>query len=154
MTNTKRKASVAKVITKKSTKTTKNSNKKNTILNKTIKNSKDISSKNTNKETLKNLDKPFTRTQQITHLADTTNLSKKDITNVMGSLEQMISSHLKQLGEISVGGLMKLTITKRPATKAKEGINPFTGQPTIFKAKPAKKVVKIRALKKMKDMVM
>lgn len=151
MTNTKRKASVAKVITKKSTK---NSNKKNTILNKTIKNSKDISSKNTNKETLKNLDKPFTRTQQITHLADTTNLSKKDITNVMGSLEQMISSHLKQLGEISVGGLMKLTITKRPATKAKEGINPFTGQPTIFKAKPAKKVVKIRALKKMKDMVM
>lgn len=151
MTNTKRKASVAKVITKKSTK---NSNKKNTILNKTIKNSKDISSKTTNKETLKNLDKPFTRTQQITHLADTTNLSKKDITNVMGSLEQMISSHLKQLGEISVGGLMKLTITKRPATKAKEGINPFTGQPTIFKAKPAKKVVKIRALKKMKDMVM
>lgn len=151
MTNTKRKASVAKIITKKPTK---NSNKKNTILNKTIKNSKDISSKNTNKETLKNLDKPFTRTQQIAHLADTTNLSKKDITNVIGSLEQMISSHLKQLGEISVGGLMKLTITKRPATKAKEGINPFTGQPTIFKAKPAKKVVKIRALKKMKDMVM
>lgn len=151
MTNTKRKASVAKINTKKPTK---NSNKKNTILNKTIKNSRDISSKNTNKETLKNLDRPFTRTQQITHLADTTNLSKKDITNVIGSLEQMISSHLKQLGEISVGGLMKLTITKRPATKAKEGINPFTGQPTIFKAKPAKKVVKIRALKKMKDMVM
>lgn len=152
MTNTKRKASVAKIATKKSTK---NSNKKSTLFNKTIKNSKDTSSKSTTttKETLKNLNKPFTRTQQIAHLADITNLSKKDIANVIGSLEQMISSHLKQLGEISVGGLMKLTVTKRPATKAKEGINPFTGQPTIFKAKPAKKVVKIRALKKMKDMV-
>ena len=65
----------------------------------------------------------------------------------------MIAFHLKNLEEISIAGLMKIIVIKKPATKAREGINPFTGQPTIFKAKPAKKVVKIRALKKVKDMV-
>ncbi len=107
-----------------------------------------------NKETLKNLSKPLTRTQQVAHLADTTGLAKKDVALLMDSLESTISHHLKSLGEISIGGLMKLMVIKKPATKAREGINPFTGQPTIFKAKPAKKVVKIRALKKVKDMVL
>ena len=106
-----------------------------------------------NKDLLKSLSKPFTRTQQVAHLASTNNLPKKDVALVMNSLEQMIAHHLKNLGEISIGGLMKLIVIKKPATKAREGINPFTGQPTIFKAKPAKKVVKIRALKKVKDMV-
>ncbi|MGD0465315.1 MAG: HU family DNA-binding protein [Gammaproteobacteria bacterium] len=105
------------------------------------------------KDLLKNLSKPLTRTQQIAHIASTNNLPKKDVTVIMNSLEQMIAHHLKNLGEISIGGLIKFTVIKKPATKAREGINPFTGQPTIFKAKPAKKVVKIRALKKIKDMV-
>ena len=106
-----------------------------------------------NKDLLKNLNKPLTRTQQIAHLASTNNLPKKDVALVMNSLEQMISYHLKNLGEIAIGGLMKFVVIKKPATKAREGINPFTGQPAMFKAKPAKKVVKIRALKKVKDMV-
>jgi nucleoid DNA-binding protein len=48
---------------------------------------------------------------------------------------------------------MKIEVKKKPATKARKGINPFTGEATVFKAKPARKVVKIRPLKKMKDMV-
>lgn len=131
---------------------------KNTSFNKTAKPIKSTENKvdfkpSFNKEMLKNLNKPLTRTQQIAYLADTAALAKKNVSIVMDSLEQMISHHLKNLGEISIGGLMKLMIIKKPATKAREGINPFTGQPTMFKAKPARKVVKIRALKKVKDMV-
>lgn len=105
------------------------------------------------KDLLKNINKPLTRTQQIHYLAEAANLPKKDATSFMNSLEPMISFHLKNLEEISIGGLMKIVVVKKPATKAREGINPFTGQPTIFKAKPAKKVIKIRPLKKVKDMV-
>jgi len=48
---------------------------------------------------------------------------------------------------------MKLTVVRKPATKARKGINPFTGEETMFKAKPARNVVKIRPLKNLKDMV-
>jgi hypothetical protein len=48
---------------------------------------------------------------------------------------------------------MKLVVQRKPATKARRGINPFTGEETIFKAKPARNVVKIRPLKNLKDMV-
>ena len=56
-------------------------------------------------------------------------------------------------GMFTVPGLFKVKVVKKPATKAREGINPFTGEPTIFKAKPARKVVKVLALKGLKDMV-
>jgi nucleoid DNA-binding protein len=52
-----------------------------------------------------------------------------------------------------VPGLMKLVVQRKPATKARKGINPFTGEETMFKAKPARNVVKIRPLKNLKDMV-
>jgi nucleoid DNA-binding protein len=48
---------------------------------------------------------------------------------------------------------MKVVVVRKPATKARKGINPFTKQETMFKAKPARNVVKIRALKALKDMV-
>ena len=48
---------------------------------------------------------------------------------------------------------MKITVQKKPATKARKGVNPFTGEEMMFKAKPARKVVKVRALKKLKEMV-
>jgi hypothetical protein len=105
------------------------------------------------KDLLKNIKKPFTLSQQITYLSEVTGLPKKEVSLFMNSLEPMISFHLKNLQEISVGGLMKIIAVKKPATKAREGINPFTGQPTIFKAKPARKVIKIRPLKKVKEMV-
>jgi nucleoid DNA-binding protein len=53
----------------------------------------------------------------------------------------------------TVPGLMKITVQKKPATKARKGTNPFTGEAMMFKAKPARKVVKVRALKKLKEMV-
>jgi nucleoid DNA-binding protein len=56
-------------------------------------------------------------------------------------------------GVFTVPGLMKVKVVKKPATKARKGINPFTGEATTFKAKPARKVVKVQPLKGLKDMV-
>ena len=56
-------------------------------------------------------------------------------------------------GVISINGLCKIMVQRKPATKARKGINPFTGEETTFKAKPARNVVKVRPLKALKDMV-
>jgi hypothetical protein len=52
----------------------------------------------------------------------------------------------------AVPGLMKITVIQKPAVKARMGMNPFTKQEQMFKAKPARKVIKVRALKALKDM--
>ena len=95
----------------------------------------------------------LTRTQQIAYIADCTGVAKKDVKAVIEFLEPMIAAHLKGAGQISLAGLMKIVVNRKPATKARKGINPFTGEPTIFKAKPARKVIKVRPLKKLKDVV-
>ncbi len=97
--------------------------------------------------------KAFTRTQQIAYIAEQTSLSKKDVTAVIESFEPMIASHLRGPGQITLAGLMKVVAVRKPATKARQGVNPFTGEPTTFKAKPARNVVRIRPLKKVKDLV-
>ncbi len=102
---------------------------------------------------LKKLDKPMTVSQQIAYLAETTKLAKKDVASFFSSLADLIAFHLKKLEGISLMGLMRITLIKKPAIKAREGINPFTKEPTVFKAKPARKAVKIKAFKKLKEMV-
>lgn len=101
----------------------------------------------------KKIDKALTRAQQIAHISEETGFSKKEVTQVLDCYEPMIAAHLKGPGEISIAGWMKIRVVRKPATKARKGINPFTGEPTVFKAKPAKNVVKIRPLKKLQDMV-
>ncbi len=104
------------------------------------------------KDLLKNLDKPMIQTQQLAYLSEVTNLTKKDIRLVIDSVLTMIGAHLKKIGLINLVGLMKIYLVKKLATKAREGINPLTGKPAIFKAQPARKVVRIKPLKKLKDM--
>lgn len=99
------------------------------------------------------ISKALTRSQQVAYIAEQTSLSKKDVAAVIECFEPMIASHLKGPGQITLAGLMKVVAVRKPATKARKGVNPFTGEPTIFKAKPARNVVKIRALKKVKDLV-
>ncbi|MGH8283852.1 MAG: HU family DNA-binding protein [Gammaproteobacteria bacterium] len=100
-------------------------------------------------------EKPLTKSETYAYLAHTTGLSRKQVSSVFGGLAELIGKSLgkKGPGAYVVPGLMKVRVVRKPATKAREGINPFTGQPTIFKAKPARNVVKIQALKAMKDMV-
>ena len=97
--------------------------------------------------------KALTRAQQVTYISEQTSLSKRDVNAVLDCFEPMIASHLRGPGQINLAGLMKVVAIRKPATKARKGINPFTGEETIFKAKPARNVVKVRALKRVKDLV-
>lgn len=103
------------------------------------------------KDLLKTLSKPMTQTQQLAYLSEITNLTKKDASLFIEGLFTMISAHLKKTGLINLAGLMKIYLLKRPATKAREAISPLTGKLTLFKAKPARKVVRIKPLKKLKE---
>ncbi len=97
---------------------------------------------------------PLTKGQLTKTLSDMTGLGGKDIKNVLGALEQVIEAHIKSRGPqvFNLAGLAKIKVIRKPATKARKGINPFTGEPTVFKAKPARNVVKVLALKKLKEM--
>ena len=78
-------------------------------------------------------------------------LTKKNVKNLLEGLAEVAHKELKKSGAFVVPGLAKMVVVKKPATKARKGINPFTKEPTVFKAKPARKVLKIRAVKAAKD---
>lgn len=98
--------------------------------------------------------KPPTKTEVFANIADETGLSKKDVGAVFDALAAQIKKSLGKGGPktFTIHGLCKITVQHKPATKEREGINPFTKEPTIFKAKPARNVVKVRPLKNLKDM--
>ena len=93
----------------------------------------------------------MSKSQLIEKIATTTELSKKEVKNVMDTLVDVGHKELKKNGLFLVPGFAKFVVVKKPATKARKGINPFTKEPTVFKAKPARKVLKIRAVKAAKD---
>ena len=97
---------------------------------------------------------PMTKSQIIAQISDSTGLTKKDVNSVFDELTDIMEGHLKKrgAGQFTLPGLFKAVTQKKPATKARMGINPFTGQETTFAAKPARTVVKVRPLKKLKDM--
>ncbi len=98
---------------------------------------------------------PLTKAQLLATISEETGLSKKDVTNVFASLNDLMHRHLKTraAGVFTLPGLAKFSVTKRKATKARKGINPFTGEEIMIAAKPARRAVKIRALKGLKEMV-
>ncbi len=102
----------------------------------------------------KTIKERYTKTQILTEIAESTELSKKQVGAVLDELSDLIDRHIKKraCGEFVLPGLLKITTVKKKATKARKGINPFTGEETMFKAKPASTQVKVRPLKKMKDM--
>lgn len=99
--------------------------------------------------------KPMTKTEILNALSEKTGVAKKDVGAIFEQLGELIAENIgkKGPGVFNVPGLMKITVQRKPATKEREGINPFTKEPTIFKAKPARNVVKVRPLKGLKDMV-
>ena len=100
-----------------------------------------------------NTARPTTKTETITFLAEKTGLTKKDVGGVFEALSALVKRDLKKHAVYTVPGMMKIKVIKKPATKARKGVNPFTGEPTVFKAKPARKVVKVLPLKGLKDLV-
>jgi nucleoid DNA-binding protein len=99
--------------------------------------------------------KPATKGEVYTKLATKTGLSKKQVSTVFEALTELIGGELGKKGPKSfvVPGLLKLKVINKPATKAKTGINPFTKEPMVYKAKPARNVVKAYPLKSLKEMV-
>src|ERR1700683_4277917 len=81
------------------------------------------------------------------------NMTRKDVKGVIESLAEIGYKGLKKAGAFFVPRFAKLIVIKKPATKARKGINPFTKEPTIFKAKPARKIIKARPVKAAKDAV-
>ncbi len=102
---------------------------------------------------VKAIQEKMTKTQIIGNIAESTGLNKKQVTDVIGELESLIEGSIKKraVGEFTIPGLMKITTVRKPAVRARKGTNPFTGEETMFKAKPASTAVKIRPLKKMKE---
>ncbi|HEA65979.1 MAG TPA: hypothetical protein ENI07_04030 [Desulfobacterales bacterium] len=99
--------------------------------------------------------KPMTKVGIIEEIAGNTDLTKNQVVSVFDELTIVIERHIKKRGpgKFSFPGLMAINVKKKPATKARKGFNPFTREEMMFKAKPARKVLKIRPLKKLKDMV-
>lgn len=97
----------------------------------------------------------LSKSQVLTQISESTALTRKQVAAVFDELESLIERSIgkKGLGEFTVPGLLKITTVKKPARKARKGINPFTGEETVFKAKPASVAVKVRPLKKLKAFV-
>lgn len=103
---------------------------------------------------IKAIGERFNKTQILNQISENTELSKKEVQSVLDELTDIIEGHIKKraVGEFVLPGLMKITTVKKPARKARKGINPFTGEETTFAAKPASIQVKVRPLKKLKEM--
>lgn len=101
------------------------------------------------------LEKALTKSQLMSELAEDTGLAKKEVAAVVEALGAEIVRHLKKKGPgaFSLPGLAKFTSVVKPARKARKGINPFTGEEIMIKAKPASRAVRIRPLKALKDAI-
>lgn len=95
----------------------------------------------------------ISKSELIQKVADAVSLPKKDVKAVIEQLASVGYKELKKSGEFVLPGFAKFIVVKKPATKERQGINPFTKEPMTFKAKPARKVLKARPVKAAKDAV-
>lgn len=96
----------------------------------------------------------WSKTQILNEISERVELSRKHVSAVMTELEGIIARHIGKSGpgEFVLPGLFKINTVKKPAQKARKGIDPFTKQERVFAAKPASVKVKVRPLKKLKDL--
>jgi len=99
--------------------------------------------------------KPATKSEILSNVAEATQLSRKQVSSVFDALSCQIKCALgkKGPGVFALPGLLKIVVIHKPATPKRKGINPFTKQEQVFAAKPARKAIKVRPLKALKDMV-
>jgi nucleoid DNA-binding protein len=100
-------------------------------------------------------DKKMSKSEFVTTLAEKSGLTKKQAESVLDSINAIVAQQLGKggPGEILIPGLLKLNVVVKPATPQHEGVNPFNKQPMTYKAKPARKVIKARPLKSLKDAI-
>ena len=95
----------------------------------------------------------ISKSELIQKIADAVSLPKKDVKAVIEQLASVGYKELKKSGGFVLPGFAKFIVVKKPATPERSGINPFTKEPTVFKAKPARKILKVRPVKAAKDAV-
>merc|ERR1712072_911813 len=95
----------------------------------------------------------MTASAAYSSVAETTGLKSKDVKAVMEGIIEVAAEQLKKNGKFKLAGALNLKLKKRPARAAKKGVNPFTKEPCVFKAKPASKTVRALPMKKLKEMI-
>ena len=101
------------------------------------------------------ISEPLTKAGLLAMLADETGMTKREVGAVVDELSRIVGRHLRKrggAGQFTLPGLLKIKTVRKPATKARKGKNPFTGEEMTFQAKPARTVVKIQPLKALKEM--
>jgi nucleoid DNA-binding protein len=99
--------------------------------------------------------KTATKAEIYSAIAEKTGMGKKDVAKMFDAMSELIHRELgkKGPGAFVIPGLLKLKVVRKPATKAKQGINPFTKEPMTIKAKPARNVVKAVPMKALNELV-
>jgi DNA-binding protein HU-beta len=95
----------------------------------------------------------MSKTEFVDAIANQSGVDKKQVNAVLNAMNDVVYKELKAQNEVVLPGLLKLTSVTKPAVPEREGINPFTKEKTMFKAKPERKVIKPRPLKALKDAV-
>ncbi|HET7746860.1 MAG TPA: HU family DNA-binding protein [Vicinamibacteria bacterium] len=96
---------------------------------------------------------PRTKSGVLNALSEATGMRRKEVATVLGALAALAAYDMAKEGRFTLPGMARMSVVKKAATKARKGINPFTKEPMLFKAKPARKLVRIRPIKALKDMV-
>jgi nucleoid DNA-binding protein len=99
-------------------------------------------------------EKAMSKSEIAAALSESTGLTKVQVAQLFDSLSALVGKNIGAGGPgiFTLPGLLKIKVVRKPATPARTGINPFTKQETTFKAKPARNVVKLQALKSLKAM--
>ena len=94
--------------------------------------------------------KPPTKSEIYTQLADDTGLTKKDVAAVFESMSGLIQKNLggrNAPGMFTLPGLLKMRVVKKPATKARKGVNPFTGEEMMLKPSQRPRPLRLQRLR-------
>merc|ERR1712176_1342404 len=95
----------------------------------------------------------MTAAQAYGSVAETTGLKTKDVKAVIEGIVSVAATELKKTGSFKLAGALNMKLKKKPAQPARKGVNPFTKEPCVFKAKPASKTVRALPMKKLKEMI-
>merc|ERR1719190_116544 len=86
-------------------------------------------------------------------IAEANDLKPKVVKTVITSYMEIAAAALKKDGAFKLAGVLNMKLKKKPAKPARKGVNPFTKEPCVFKAKPASKTVRVLPMKKFKEAI-
>merc|ERR1739849_67070 len=97
--------------------------------------------------------KAMTASTAYRTVSETTGVKARDVKGAMEAYMSVVATQVKKNGAFKLGGALNLKLKKTPARPARKGLNPFTKEPCVFKAKPASKTVRVLPMKKLKLLI-